>query len=110
MTVSDTDYISTNVTDELALFGIANMGGSVGSITALNFFARMSYEGTPTPTGQSIAYKSGSTTTLCDKVSPTLSFVDYFSGPIETNPDDSAAWELADIDDGALEFGVKAVA
>ena len=108
VTASDTDYVSTNVTDEIDLYGMSNLTGTIGSITAIDICARMAYEGNPTPTKQKIAYKSGATTAYGSDISSGLSFIDYFSGPIATNPDDSAAWEEADIN--ALECGVKAIA
>lgn len=108
VTASDTDYVYTNTTDQLDLYATSNLTGNIGSIIAIDICARMAYEGTPTPTKQKIAYKSGSTIAYSSDVVASLSFADYFTGPIELNPDDSAAWEEADIN--ALEIGVKAVA
>jgi hypothetical protein len=67
---------------------------------------RYAYEGSPTPTKQKIAIKSGGNLYYGDDLTPALTF--QFAEKLwELNPDDDAAWEDADIDD--LEIGVASV-
>jgi hypothetical protein len=103
---SDTDYISTNTTDNTDLYNLTSLTGSIKSVTAIDVSARMSYYGTPTPTKQKIAIKSTGEY-YGDDISPALSYVNY-NYIWDQNPATSAAWLESEIN--SLQVGVKAIA
>jgi hypothetical protein len=105
---SDTDYVSTNVTNEVDTYACNNLTGAIGSVLAVNVFARTAYEGSVTPTriqivvrNNSVDYPSGET------IHPALSFTTS-SYLWEQDPDSDDAWTETEIN--GLEIGVKAVA
>jgi|PlaIllAssembly_1097288.scaffolds.fasta_scaffold148486_2 hypothetical protein len=104
---SDTDYIYTNVSGESATFACADLTGSINSIKCLAISARMSYEGSPSPTKQKIAIRVNGSEYYGDDMSPALTFGRNAKLWV-LNPDDSAAWEEGDIN--AIEIGVRSVA
>lgn len=104
---SDTDYIYTNTSGECDTYTCADLSGNISEIKCLVVQARMSYEGSPSPTKQKIAIKSGETEYYGNDISPTLSFTN-FNKIWEKNPSDGiTAWTTAAIN--SLEIGVKAV-
>ena len=103
---SDTDYISTDTTSEVDTYNCNDLAGTIGSVKSMRVVMRYAYEGSPTPTKQKIAIKSGGNLYYGDDLTPALTF--QFAEKLwELNPDDDAAWEDADIDD--LEIGVASV-
>jgi len=106
--LSDTDYVSTNVTDEIDLYALGNLAGSVGSVKCIQVQARAAYEGTPIPTKQQLAVRTNSNNYFSSSQSPPSAFGMPIRNIWETNPNTSAAWTESEIN--ALEAGIKAVA
>jgi len=105
---SDTDYVSTNVTDEIDTYAAGDLSGSVASIKCVQIQARCSKDGVPTPTQLQLAVRSGGTNYFSSsKTVPTVFGVPAWA-IWEDNPADSADWEEADVN--AMEIGMKAVA
>jgi hypothetical protein len=104
---SDSDYISTNATGNVDTYNCNSLTGTIGQVKSLRVLMRYAYEGTPTPTKQKIAIRTGDNYHYGDDLTPTLSY-QYAQKLWEINPEDSAAWEEADITD--LEIGVASVA
>lgn len=104
---SDTDYISTNTTNEIDTYAMGNLTSEIGTIKCIQVRARSLYEGAPTPTHQQLVVRSGGTDYFsADKdVGTTAAGIFHIW---ETNPADDAAWEEADVN--AIEAGVKATA
>ena len=105
---SGTDYNSTNVTDEIDTFALADCTEDIGSIAAVQAEISALYEGSPTPTHVQAVLRVNGTNYFSSSFSPPSSLGAPHVAIWETNPDDSAAWEEADIN--ALEVGYKAVA
>jgi len=105
---SDSDYVSTNVTDEIDTYATGNMTGAIDSIKCVQIQARCGKDGVPTPTQLQLAVRSGGTNYFsASKAVPSV-----FGVPVwaiwEDNPADSADWEEADVN--GMEIGIKAVA
>lgn len=105
--VSDTDYNYTNTNDNIDLYAMGDTGLSGKTIKAVAFDVRLSYEGTPTPTGVKPVVRHSSTNYAGDTITTTTAYKTY-QKIYETNPGTSSAWSISDID--AVELGVKAVA
>lgn len=104
-----TDYNSTNVTDEIDTFALANCTESIDNIAAVQVEISCAYEGSPTPTKVAAVLRCGSTDYAhATPQSPPSSFGAALPFIWELNPADSAAFEAADIN--AMEVGYKAVA
>ncbi len=105
---SDSDYVSTNVTDEIDTYATGDMTGTIDSIKCVQIQARCGKDGVPTPTQLQLAVRSGGTNYFsASKAVPSV-----FGVPVwaiwEDNPADSADWEEADVN--AMEIGIKAAA
>ena len=107
---SDTDYVSTNVIDEVDTYAVGTLSGTVSAIKAVQVIARARKEGNPTPTQLQLIVRPAST----DRVSSSKALPTEFSagGHVshlwENNPEDSQPWEPGDIN--GKQIGMKAVA
>lgn len=105
---SDTDYVSTNVPDEIDTYACGNLPGTINSVKAVQVQARCMQEGSPAVPKIQLVTRPTST----DRVSASKSVQTFAPGMVsniwELNPDDSAAWAEADVN--GMEIGVKAVA
>lgn len=105
---SDADYISTNVANEIDTYACGNLTGTINSVKAVQVQARCMQEGSPAVPKIQLVTRPTST----DRVSASKSVQTFAPGVAsniwELNPDDSAAWEAADVN--GMEIGVKAVA
>lgn len=105
--LSDTDYISTNTTNNLDTYALGDMSGSIGAVKSVQAQCRAKYEGTPTPTKLDLVLRSGGTDYPGSDKTLTSAYAHY-SSIWNTDPADSAAW--TDTKVNALEAGVKAIA
>jgi len=105
---SDADYISTNVANEIDTYACGNLTGTINSVKAVQVQARCMQEGSPAVPKIQLVTRPTST----DRVSASKDVQTFSPGVAsniwELNPDDSAAWESADVN--GMEIGVKAVA
>jgi len=105
---SDADYISTNVPNEIDTYACGDLTGTINSVKAVQVQARCVQEGSPAVPKIQLVTRPTST----DRVSASKSVQTFAPGVVsniwELNPDDSAAWESADVN--GMEIGVKAVA
>ena len=105
---SDADYISTNVANEIDTYACGDLTGTINSIKAVQVQARCMQEGSPAVPKIQLVTRPTST----DRVSASKDVQTFSPGVVnniwELNPDDSAAWESADVN--GMEIGVKAVA
>jgi len=105
---SDADYISTNVANEIDTYACGDLTGTINSVKAVQVQARCVQEGSPAVPKIQLVTRPTST----DRVSASKSIQTFAPGVVsniwELNPDDSAAWESADVN--GMEIGVKAVA
>lgn len=101
----DTDYISTATADEIDTYTMGDLTTTVGTVKGIqtNIIARKDDAGT-----RSIApvLRPASTDRIGTTINLSDSYVDYMQ-IYNTNPEDSGAWELADIN--GLEVGVKLI-
>lgn len=104
-----TDYNSTNVTDKIDTFTIADCTEDIDNIAALQVELSCAYEGSPTPTHlQTVLRHDGSNYASGVDLSPPSSFGAPVVQIYEVNPGTSVAFLEADIN--ALEVGYKATA
>jgi hypothetical protein len=108
----NTSYNSTNTTNEIDTFTIADGTEEIGTVAAVQLELTCAYDGSPTPTHIQHVARSGGADypSLVDKSPPTS-----FGAPIihiwEVNPADAAAFEAADlIGASRIEIGYKATA
>jgi hypothetical protein len=104
-TNSDTDYITTDVANEIDTYAMGNLATTGGTIYGVQtvLVARKDDAGS-----RSIAPVLRPAST--DRVGTTVSLGDNYSVNTEMfslNPEDSAAWEIADVN--GTEFGVKLI-
>ena len=104
---SDTDYVSTNVTDEIDTYATGNLTGAINSVKCVQLQGRIAYEGTPTPAHVQFGVRSNGTDYFSGDLTPGLTFA-AFSRMLEQNPDGPAAWTESTVN--AMEIGVKATA
>lgn len=98
----DTDYVYDDTVDQLDLYNLTD-NSAVGDVQAICVWARAK-SNTPGSGNLALVVKSGATTSAGPDEGLDVSYA-YESRIIELNPDDSAAWEDADLD--ALQAGVK---
>lgn len=103
---SDTDYISTNTTDEIDTYALSNLSGTIDSIKAVALTARAAYDGSPTPTHIQLGVRSGGADYFATDFSPPSSFGFLGQRILEVDPATSAAWTESNVN--ALEAGMKA--
>jgi hypothetical protein len=103
----DTDYVSTNVADNVDTYAAGDLTGTIGTVKCVQLQARARAEGVPTPTTLQLVLRSGG----ADRVSSSKAVQTAFA-PVtnlwQTDPADSAAW--TDTKVNALEIGIKATA
>jgi hypothetical protein len=104
---SDSDYISTNTINQIDTYAMSNMVGSIISVGAVRLISRGMYEGSPSPTKIKHVVRQGGTDYPGVDLTPPVT-AGYVESILTVSPDDSAAWEVADVD--GMEVGVKAVA
>jgi hypothetical protein len=101
---SDTDYVSTNINDEIDTYAISDLP-SVVSVKAVQVLARARKEGVSTPQNIALVLRTGST----DYPSEDQALNTTFMGHIklwEQNPNTAAAWTESGVN--GIEAGVKA--
>jgi hypothetical protein len=104
---SDTDYISTNTTNQTDTYAFGNLTGTIGAVKCVQVQARCSKEGDPTPTKIAMVTRvSGADYSSAD-LTPTTS-KKSLSAIWNTNPNTAAAWLEAGVN--GAEFGVKSKA
>lgn len=104
---SDTDYVSTNTTDEIDTYAMGDLSGAVSVVKCLQIQARIAYEGSPTPTHIQLGCRSNGADYFDGDISPTSGFATV-AKILETDPDTETAWLAEAVD--SSEFGVKATA
>ena len=102
----DTTYISSSTANQVDTFAMGNLATSAGTIKGVQYLlmARKDDAGS-----RSVAPVARPVST--DRVGTTASLADtyaYVREIAELNPEDSAAWEIADIN--GMEYGVKLIA
>ena len=102
----DTDYISSSTANQVDTFAMGNLATTAGTIKGVQYLlmARKDDAGS-----RSVAPVARPVST--DRVGTTASVGDsyaYVREIAELNPEDSAAWEIADIN--GMEYGVKLIA
>jgi len=103
---SDTDYVSINSVDQVDLYGMGSLVGSIGSIQCVQVQARCVKEGTPTPQNIQLAVRSGGTNYFSgNKAVPTV--VGAVCNLWAVNPNTSNPWTQSGVDD--MEAGIKSV-
>lgn len=105
---SDTDYVSTNTTNEIDTYALSNLSGTIDSIKAVALTARAAYDGSPTPTHIQLGVRSGGTDYFATNFSPPSSFGFLGQRILEVDPATSAAWTESNVN--AAEAGMKATA
>lgn len=103
----DTTYNESSTVAHDDLYNLGALATTSGSIKAVMVMARMRKTDAGTRTA-AIVSKSGATTTTEDTQALGESYVTYRSDVLELNPDDAAAWAIADVN--ALQAGVVVVA
>jgi hypothetical protein len=103
---SDTDYISSSTANQVDTFAMGNLATTAGTIKGVQYLlmARKDDAGS-----RSVAPVARPVST--DRVGATVSVADtyaYVREIAELNPEDTAAWEIADIN--GMEYGVKLIA
>jgi hypothetical protein len=104
---NDTNYITTNTTNDVDTYAMSNMTGDIAQINAVRIISRGLYEGSPTPTELKHVVRMGGTDYPGVDVHPPLT-AGYVESLLLTRPTDSEPWEEADIN--GMEVGVIAVA
>jgi len=102
---SDTDYIRTNVADNVDLFAVAALGGSPETIKCVQVQARCKKEGAP-PSQLKMAVKTGGTVYLSEDTGPKVGRYLSRYGIWPLNPSTGVAWLPSD----SLQIGCKSVA
>ena len=108
---SDTDFVSTNVNDEVDTYTMSDLvegTNPIDSILAVQVSARSKLEGAPTPQDLQVAVKSGSTYGYSASHQVQSDTYDWFSNVWNVNPATSAAFTPAEIN--SLKIGIKAKA
>jgi hypothetical protein len=104
----ETDFVSTNVTDEVDTYATTDWATAINSIKSVQLTVRTAFDGAPTPKKlRTVLRCSGADYPHANSITVPGAFV-RFDQLWELNPADSAAFEDADLD--VLEIGVKAVA
>lgn len=101
---SDTDYISTTTSGHRTLMDLGDFTGTNKEIVAVINWVR-AWKSDAISDQLKLLLKSGSTEV--NEIFDLLTTVAYKYKIYNTNPDDSAAWEDADID--ALQIGVESI-
>lgn len=101
---SDTDYISTNVSDEIDTYAFGNLAGTISSVKCVQVQARALKEGASTPTKLALMSRVASTDYPSADKTLTVNAQGYFD-VLNVNPNTSAAWLEAGVN--GSEFGVK---
>jgi len=104
--VSDTDYVSTNVVDEVDLYALGDLTGDVAEVKCVQVQATVASEGAPTPTKLDVGIRTNSTDYFGTGQTPGTSF-DPITKLWEVNPNTTNAWTESEIN--ALEAGIKAI-
>lgn len=104
---SDTDYVSTNVVDEIDIYTMADLTGTITAIKAVQVAARAKYEGAPTPTNLQCVVRVNGTNYFGSTLAVPSDYMPALCHIWELNPDDTAAWEEADVN--GMEAGIKSI-
>ena len=104
---SETDYVSTNVVDQLDTYAAGDLAGTIGTVKCVQVQTLAKAEGAPTPTNFKLAVRVGGTDYLSTN-KPPLTISKQLYAVWETNPNTAAAWTEAGVN--GMEFGVKSAA
>ena len=104
---ADTDYVSTNTTNEIDTYAFGDLAGAISSIKCVQIQARAAYEGAPTPTHIRLGCRVNGVDYFATDLVPASSF-GLISKILETDPDTEVAWTSDGVN--AAEFGIKATA
>lgn len=107
----DTDYVTLDAVDEIELYAINNISVTDGDIHAVKIRNCCRKDSTGDRYAQALVRVNGTNYASGNDISINNSYIFEYgsSGQIWVlNPDDSAAWEIADIN--ALESGIKITA
>jgi len=102
---SDSEYVYTNAVDQIDTYVMGNLGTSPYSILCVAVQARAVMNGNPTPQNAQLIVRPSSTDRLSGTDLPIYTEVLAKQGIWELNPEDSEAWEEADVN--GMETGVK---
>jgi hypothetical protein len=108
---SDTDFVSTNVNDEIDTYVASDLvegTNPIDSILAVQLSARAKLEGSPTPQDIQLAVKSSSSYGYSANQQVQEDTYAWFNHVYNTDPATSAVWLKAAVN--AMEIGVKAKA
>ena len=101
---SDTDFISTNVVDEVDTYAMSDLPGAAAVVKCVQVSARARREGASTPQNIALAVRTtGGDAYSADQVLQT-SFITH-SKIWETNPGTTNPWTVSEVN--AMEAGVK---
>lgn len=105
---SDLNYVYGNTANLVDTYVTSDLVESVTAIKCIQVSARCAYAGSPTPTKQGIVIRPASTDRPhATDITPGIAFSRY-DRIWELNPEDSAAFEAADLN--GMEIGIKLVA
>jgi hypothetical protein len=102
---SDTDYVSTNTNDQIDLYTLEDLTGSIASVKAVQVAARAQKEGSPTPQQIALLVRTGSTDYASGDKALTTAIAGH-ANIWNTNPNTSAAWASSEVN--GLQIGIKA--
>ena len=102
---SDTDYVSTNVVDEVDTYALSNLPSEAAVVKCVQVMARARKEGASTPQNLNLAVRTTGGDAYSGDKALTTSFAGH-SNLWETNPGTALAWTVAEVN--AMEAGIKA--
>jgi len=100
---SDTDYVSTNVNDEIDTYTLANLP-TVQSVKAVQVMARARKEGVSTPQNIALVARIGGTDYPSSDHALSTAFIGH-TNLWQNNPNTAAAWTESEVN--SLQAGVK---
>lgn len=103
-----TDYVSTNVSNEVDTYACTDLPGTAGSVKCVQVTHQSFYEGEPTPTKVGCVVRTASTDYAATGVSVGASVSKRIQNLWETNPNTATAWQVSEVN--GMEIGIKSLA
>ena len=104
---SDADYVSTNSNDVVDTYAAGNLAGDVQSVKCVQIQSRARTDGAPTPKNLKLVARVNGTDYLSGDNAVSVAEKGLYN-LWELNPDDSASWEVSDVN--AMEIGKRSAA
>lgn len=101
---NDSEYISINTADQVDLYTLEDLVGSIASVKAVQLVARAMKEGSPTPQQIALMVRTGSTDYASADKALTISLIGH-ANIWNENPNTSSAWTTGDVN--GAQVGVK---